>query len=204
MAVRELDLQQIVGDLVVVGGGLAGACCAITAARQGLNVTLVQDRPVLGGNASSEVRLWVLGATSHMGNNNRWAREGGVIDELLVENVYRNPEGNAVIFDSLLLEYATRESNLQLLLNTAVDSVEQAENASIVAANAYCSQNQTRYRLTAPLFCDASGDGILGFLSGAAFRIGAEAQSEFNEALAPEQATNDLLGHSLYFYSVSY
>src|SRR5665213_2953413 len=104
MAVRELDLQQIVGDLVIVGGGLAGVCCAITAARQGLRVTLVQDRPVLGGNASSEVRLWILGATSHMGNNNRWAREGGVIDEILVENMWRNPEGNPVIFDSIVLE----------------------------------------------------------------------------------------------------
>jgi len=78
-------------DLVVVGGGLAGTCCAITAARAGIKVVLVQDRPVLGGNASSEVRLWILGATSHMGNNNRWAREGGLIDEILVENIFRNP-----------------------------------------------------------------------------------------------------------------
>jgi len=88
---KEVSLQT---DLAVVGGGMAGVCCAITAARQGISVILVQDRPVLGGNASSEVRLWILGATSHMGNNNRWAREGGVIDEILVENVYRNPEGN--------------------------------------------------------------------------------------------------------------
>ncbi len=58
-------------DLVVTGGGLSGVCAAITAARQGCTVTLVQDRPVLGGNCSSEVRLWVLGATSHMGNNNQ-------------------------------------------------------------------------------------------------------------------------------------
>src|SRR5690606_25774789 len=91
-------------DLVIIGGGLSGVCAAITAARQGLEVVLVQDRPVLGGNASSEVRLWVLGATSHMGNNNRWSREGGVIDELLVENMYRNPEGNAIIFDMVLLD----------------------------------------------------------------------------------------------------
>ena len=76
---QQVDLQA---DLVVVGGGLAGVCCSITAARQGLKVVLVQDRPVLGGNASSEVRLWALGATSHMGNNNRWSREGGVIDEI--------------------------------------------------------------------------------------------------------------------------
>ena len=198
---RTLPITKLSGDLVVVGGGLAGVCCAITAAREGVRVLLVQDRPVLGGNSSSEIRLWVLGATSHMGNNNRWAREGGVIDELLVENMYRNPEGNAVLFDSLLLEYATREPNLKLLLNTAVDGVDQNDDGSIFAATAYCSQNQTRYRFTAPLFCDASGDGIVGFLSGAAFRVGAEARSEFKEGLAPEEEAHDLLGHSLYFYS---
>src|SRR3989337_1889326 len=107
-------------DLIVAGGGLAGTCCAITAAREGLKVVLVQDRPVLGGNSSSEVRLWVLGATSHMGNNNRWAREGGVIDELLVENTYRNPAGNPMILDSLLLDKVVSEPNITLLLNTAV------------------------------------------------------------------------------------
>ena len=81
---RSLQTQVLNYDLVVVGGGMAGVCCAITAARQGVKVALIQDRPVLGGNASSEVRLWMLGATSHMGNNNRWSREGGVIDEILV------------------------------------------------------------------------------------------------------------------------
>src|ERR1700761_4072216 len=114
---RQLKTVGLSCDLAVVGGGLSGACCAITAARAGLKVVLIQDRPVLGGNASSEVRLWILGATSHMGNNNRWAREGGVIDELLVENIWRNPEGNAIVFDSILLEWTLREPNITLLLN---------------------------------------------------------------------------------------
>ena len=200
-AARALPSLSLAADLVVGGGGLSGLCCAITAARQGAHVILVQDRPVLGGNASSEVRLWVLGATSHMGNNNRWAREGGVIDEILVENLYRNSEGNAVLFDSILLEWAIREPNLHLLLNTAIDSVDLAEDGSIARSYAFCSQNQTRYILSAPLFCDASGDGILGFLAGAAFRMGSESHHEFNELLAPESAGHDLLGHSLYFYS---
>ncbi len=91
---RVLALQQLETELVIVGGGVSGVCAAITAARKGVKVVLIQDRPVLGGNASSEVRLWMLGATSHMGNNNRWAREGGVVDELMVENMYRNKEGN--------------------------------------------------------------------------------------------------------------
>jgi hypothetical protein len=162
---------------------------------------LVQDRPVLGGNASSEVRLWILGATSHMGNNNRWAREGGLVDELLVENLYRNPEGNPVLLDALLLETVANEPNVTLLLDTAVNDVERADSGAIRAVHAFCSLNATRYTLDAPLFCDASGDGILGFLSGAAFRIGSEARSEFGEALAPVAANDECLGHTIYFYS---
>lgn len=186
---------------MVVGGGLAGVCCAVTAARQGLRVVLVQDRPVLGGNASSEVRLWVLGATSHMGNNNRWAREGGVIDEILVENMWRNPEGNPVLFDSILLELVTQQPSIRLLLNTAVHELDTSENSTIRSTQAFCSQNQTLYTLEAPLFVDASGDGILGFLAGAEFRMGAESATEFNEKLAGAEPTQELLGHSLYFYT---
>ncbi len=198
---RPLKSQSLSSDLVVVGGGVAGACCAITAARAGLKVTLIQDRPVLGGNASSEVRLWILGATAHMGNNNRWAREGGVIDELLVENLWRNPEGNPLIFDTVLLEMVVKESNITLLLNTAVFEVTKADADTIASVRAFCSQNSTLYEARAPLFCDASGDGIVGFAAGAAFRMGAEAREEFGEGLAPTKEYGELLGHSIYFYS---
>lgn len=190
-------------DLLVIGGGLSGVCCAITAARAGIRVVLVQDRPVLGGNASSEVRLWVLGATSHMGNNNRWAREGGVIDELLLENLYRNPEGNPLIFDTILLEKVVTESNITLLLNTAVYNVLMAteKTGCIESVQAFCAQNSTSYELVAPLFCDASGDGVVAFQAGAAFRMGAESTEEFGEKFAPSADYGELLGHSLYFYS---
>ncbi len=188
-------------QLVIVGGGMAGTCCAIAAAREGLNVCLVQDRPVLGGNASSEVRLWILGATSHMGNNNRWAREGGVIDELLVENMYRNPEGNAVILDSILMEKVSLEPNIKLLLNTVVYDLEKDSHDSIKHVRAFCSQNSTDYILESPYFVDASGDGIIGFMAGAPFRMGAESKDEFGELFAPDTHYGELLGHSLYFYS---
>ena len=190
-------------DLVVVGGGLAGTCCAITAARAGAKVTLLQDRPVLGGNASSEVRLWILGATAHMGTNSRWAREGGLLDEVLVENTYRNPEGNPVIFDTLLLEKATAEPNLTLRLNTALIEARTArtEHGQITGVTGFCSQNSTAYRITAPLFCDASGDGALGYLAGAGYRMGAERVDEFGEGYAPSAEYGGLLGHSLYFYT---
>lgn len=200
---RNLSEKEIKADLVITGGGLAGVCCAITAAREGLSVVLVQDRPVLGGNSSSEVRLWVLGATSHMGNNNRWAREGGVIDEILVENMYRNPEGNPVMFDTVVLDKVVAEPNIMLLLNTAVYEVEKSsDNPDIISSvRAFCSQNSTRYHLSAPLFCDASGDGVVGFLAGAAFRMGAESKEEFGELFAPTEEYGELLGHSLYFYT---
>ncbi|WP_158861191.1 FAD-dependent oxidoreductase [Lunatibacter salilacus] len=198
---RKLKEIKVETDLIIVGGGMAGTCCAITAARAGLRVTLVQDRPVLGGNASSEIRLWILGATSHMGNNNRWAREGGVIDEILVENLYRNPEGNPLILDTILLEKVTLEPSIKLLLNTAVHDLEKKGDDEISCAHAFCSQNSTSYALYAPFFVDASGDGILGFLAGAAFRMGAEKADEFDEAFAPDHGYGELLGHSLYFYS---
>ncbi len=198
---RCLTTRQLEADLVVVGGGLAGVSAAITAAREGVRVVLLHDRPVLGGNASSEVRLWVLGATSHMGNNNRWAREGGVIDELLVENMYRNPEGNPLIFDTILLEKVVEEPGITLLLNTVVCEVTKSSPDTIAAVGGFCSQNSTRFEVAAPLFCDASGDGVLGFLAGAAFRMGAEGRDEFGEQLAPEQPHTRLLGHSMYFYT---
>ena len=188
-------------DLIVIGGGMAGTCAAITAARAGIKVILVQDRPVLGGNGSSEVRLWILGATSHMGNNNRWAREGGVIDEILVENLYRNKEGNAVILDTIILEKVICEPNITLLLNTMVYELTKKDESTIETIKAFCSQNSTEYHLTAPLFCDASGDGIVGHMSGAAYRIGAEGEGDFNESFTPKVGYGDLLGHTIYFYS---
>jgi len=198
---RQINSVALKSDLVVIGGGLSGLCAAITAARKGVKVVMVQDRPVLGGNSSSEVRLWVLGATSHLGNNNRWSREGGVIDELLVENTYINKEGNPLIFDAILLDKVRAETNITLLLNTAVYEVEKSVPTRIDSIKAFCSQNSTEYQIKAPLFCDASGDGIVGFLSGAAFRMGAESKNEFGEKFAPTAEYGELLGHSLYFYS---
>lgn len=196
---KEIELQA---DLVVVGGGLAGVCATIVAARDGLKVVLVQDRPVLGGNASSEVRLWALGATSHMGNNNRWSREGGLISEILLDNLKRNKDGNPLIFDTILLEKVYQEENVTLLLNTAVYEVIKVNKNRVGAVGAFNSQNSTSYRLRAPFFCDASGDGIVGYQAGASFRMGAETMEEFDELFAPNiEDYGNLLGHSLYFYT---
>jgi hypothetical protein len=198
---RSSTVETVKSDLVVVGGGIAGVCCAISAARAGVKVTLVQARPVLGGNASSEVRLWVLGATSHMGNNNRWSREGGIIGELLLENLFRNKEGNALIFDTIMLEKVVDEKNISLLLNTSVFATHKNADNNISSVEGFCSQNGKFYDLHGTYFCDVSGDGIVAFQAGAEFRMGAEAASEFSEKMAPELPGKELLGHSIYFYS---
>ncbi len=198
---RSNKMIQLQSEFVVVGGGTAGVCAAITAARKGTKTVLIQDRPVLGGNASSEVRLWILGATSHMGNNNRWSREGGVMDEILIENLHRNKEGNAVIFDTVLLEKVLNEKNITLLLNTNVYDILKENNTKIESVRAFNSQNSTEYIISAPLFCDASGDGIVAFKAGASFRMGAESKEEFGELFAPDKSYGELLGHSMYFYS---
>ena len=185
-------------DFVVVGGGLAGFCAAVGAARDGLSVILIQDRPVLGGNASSEVRVWALGATSHMGNNNRWAREGGVMGEIMEENLYRNKDGNPVMFDLVLQDMARSEPNLTLLMNTSADAVEK-EGRRITRVKAFNAMNQTVYIIEGKLFCDASGDGMIAFLGGAEFRSGAEKREEFDEGMAPGDNFGQLLGHSIFF-----
>lgn len=197
---RNMTLKELDADFLVAGGGLAGVCAAVTAAREGLSVVLVQDRPVLGGNASSEVRLWALGATSHMGNNNRWSREGGVINEILVENTFRNKEGNPVIFDTVVLDIVLAEPNITLLLNTSVYDIEKSDNM-IMAVLAFNPQNGTRYRITAGQYCDATGDGTLAYMAGAAYRFGAEDRSEFNECFSPSQDYGRLLGHTISLYT---
>lgn len=197
---RQFPLQPLQADVLIAGGGLAGVCAALAAARDGMKVVLIQDRPVLGGNASSEVRLWANGATSHMGNNNRWAREGGIMGEIMEENLWRNKEGNPVLFDLVLLDLVQAQPGLTLLLNTTVNDIDKS-GRQLQAVHAFNAINQTRYRVTAQQFIDASGDGVLGYLAGAAHRVGAESVEEFGEKMAPGEHFGHKLGHSIYFYT---
>ena len=105
-------------DLCVVGGGLAGMCAAVAAARHGIKVALMHDRPVYGGNASSEIRMWVCGAH---GKNNR---ETGIIEEIALETLYRNPYRRYPMWDAILFELINNEKNITPILNCSCNDIE--------------------------------------------------------------------------------
>ncbi len=179
-------------DLCIVGGGMSGLCCAIAAARHGISVTLLQDRPVLGGNASSEIRMWIGGAH---GKDNR---ESGIIEEIFLENFYQNPGLKFPLWDSVLYEKAKAEENITLLLNTAVFDLSMDGNR-IASVRAYQSNAETFHSVEAKWFADCSGDSVLAPLSGAEFMYGREAKAEFNETIPPETADKKTMGMSCLF-----
>jgi hypothetical protein len=194
--------QTVESDITIVGGGLAGVSAAISAARLGKRVTLVNNRPVLGGNSSSEVRVWVVGATAH--GVQRYARETGVIGELYVENQYRNPEGNPVLWDEVVLDAVRAEPNIRLFLNTDVRHIEVADVAGervITSVRGWTMGSEIETDFTSPYFFDCTGDGLIGHLAGAEYRLGREARAEFNEAWAPEVADGEFLGSTILFYT---
>ncbi|MDR6724429.1 hypothetical protein J2W91_002897 [Paenibacillus amylolyticus] len=189
-------------DITVIGGGLAGVCAAISAARLGQQVALVQNRPVLGGNSSSEVRVWVCGATAH--GINRYARETGIMGELFVENQYRNPEGNPYLWDLIILEAVRAESNIRLYLNTDVHEVEatgDGDGRMITSVTGWMMGSERKIRFESKIYLDCTGDGLVGFLAGAKFALGREARSEYGEEWAPEVADQITLGSTLLFYT---
>jgi hypothetical protein len=194
-----MQRHGINADLTVVGGGLAGTCAAIAAARLGRTVALVQNRPVLGGNSSSEVRVWVCGATSH--GTQRYARETGIIGELFLENQYVNQEGNPHLWDLVLIEAVRRESAISLFLNTDVHHLHKADDGSIAALTGWQMGSERELTFTSQLFLDCTGDGLIGALAGAAHRIGREAAGEYGETLAPAVADAAVLGSTILFYT---
>jgi len=182
--------QNFHPDVCVIGGGMTGLCAAIAAARRGAQTLLIHDRPVLGGNASSEIRMWICGA--HGPHN----KETGILEEIQLENLYRNAGANFSIWDSVLYEKAFFQPGLTTLLNTTcLDAV--VEDGRIHAVKAWQLTSQTRMTVEADLFIDCSGDSILAPLSGAAVRQGREAREEFEESIAPRQEDLKTMGNSL-------
>ncbi len=182
-------------DICVVGGGLAGLCAAMAAARHGAKTVLMHDRPVLGGNASSEIRVWVQGA---YGSWDRSLRETGIIEELMLETLRLNPQASWSMWDAVLFGLADREPNLTLLLNCACND-GTASNQRLNQIKGWQSTSQTWHEVAAKLFVDASGDSILAPFCGAEIRRGHESRSEFNEPNAWPEASPITMGNSIEF-----
>ena len=184
--VKEVRLKT---QFVVCGGGLSGICAALSAARHGVKVVLVQDRPMLGGNASSEMRMGIMGAA---GDQNK---EAGILEELQLKNFYYNPLRRYTLWDDVMYSTVIEEPNVTLLLNTSVDGVEMA-GGRIAAVKAWNGNAYTRYVIKGDLFADCTGDGILR-LSGAKFRHGRELPSEFGEDFQQGGGDGRTMGNSI-------
>ena len=183
-------------DLVVVGGGMAGTCTAISAARLGLQVALVQDRPVLGGNNSSEVRVHLNGQI----NLPPYPRLGDVVRELDPDN-RGNAQPAAFYNDEKKLDIVRAEPNIHLFLNIHAYQVEKEGNR-IVAVIARDIKTSKDLRFAAPLFADCTGDGTIGCLAGAEYRMGRESWAETGETLAPKEPDKMTMGASVQWYSI--
>ena len=179
-------------DLCIIGGGMAGLCCAIAAARHGIKVILIQDRAVLGGNASSEIRMWIGGCH---GKDNR---EGGIIEEIMLENFYQNPSLKYPLWDSVLYQKAMAEENLTLLLNSSCLGCTMDGN-KIKSVKAWQSNAETFHVVSAEYFADCSGDSVLSTLTGAEFMYGREAKSDFDETIPPDSRDKKTMGMSCLF-----
>ncbi len=185
-------------DVLVVGGGMAGICAAIASARNGAHTALIQDRPVLGGNASSEIRMHICGASSNALKKD--AEETGIIEEILLENKCYNDDYNYSIWDAVLFQAVKQEKNLTVYFNTAMYEVE-TECDEIRRICCYQSTTEIHWSFSASIFMDCSGNGTLGYMAGAEFRIGSEGKEEFGEPDAPEVPNNNRMGNTLLFKS---
>lgn len=183
-------------EIAVIGGGMSGICAALAAARMGAKTVLIQDRPVLGGNASSEIRMHIAGATRHGQRPN--LRETGIIEEILLENKYRNPEHSYGMFDTLLWEKVKYQENLELYMNTTANSVE-VENGRIASVSAFQMTTETNLKITAKQFIDCTGDGLIAALAGAEYMFGREGKDVFQEPNAVEKTDLVTMGNSIQF-----
>lgn len=175
-------------DLVVVGGGLAGCSAAVAAARQGLSVALINDRPVLGGNASKEVRVHTLGIPHYT-----------IVEELNTEH-YPNGDAKAIPTNDTIMAVVKNEKNISLFLNTYVNEVKKSGEkiTGVIGVNTHTT---SKLKFDGDYFVDATGDGWLGYYAGAKYMMGRESKSDYNESLAPENGDAMTMGNSVLWNS---
>lgn len=187
-------------DLVVVGGGVAGICTAISALRSGVNVALINDRGVLGGCNSSEVRV-CQGGIIHIPP---YSQLGNIVKEIApvvgYPDVYKKEyfEDDRKLFAFEVAE--SQKADYKIFLNNAVTDVEFDEKTikAVVCTNTITGG---KIRIKGKYFSDCSGDGVVARKVGCETMYGREAQSVFNESLAPKEHQNLVMGHSIRWYS---
>lgn len=187
-------------DLVVVGGGIAGTCSAISAARHGIRVALIQDRPVLGGNNSNEIRVHLCGDI----NKDPYPNLGNLTYQMGPHAGGNGREGAHYKVDERL-ELVKAEKTLDLFLSTHVikaETTKVGENMLITAVIGQNIETGKLLRFEGKTFADCTGDANLGFMVGADWRMGREGRDETGESLAPEQGDKMTMGSSIQWNTV--
>jgi hypothetical protein len=183
-------------DFVVVGGGIAGMCAAVSAARLGCKVALIHDRPILGGNNSSEVRV-------HLGG--RIALEPYPELGNLIKEMGPSRKGNAkpadYYEDAKKEQWIRAEKNITLYLNTRATGI-QKDGKKITGIEAVDIESGQNYMFNAPYFADCTGDGSIGYWAGADFSTGRESKATYNEPTAPEVSDRMTMGSSVQWNSI--
>ena len=175
-------MQQIQSQLTVIGAGPAGICAALSAARHGIDTVLLSERPVLGGNSSSEYRVWTRGST---GAGSLFAEEMGIWGELKLLNLYRNPDANPIFWDETLLDAALKEEHLRLFLNTTVFKTECADG-EVRSVEGVQLGTEKELKFTSDFYIDSTGDGSIAVKAGMAYKVG---------------TTEGTLGSSILYYT---
>ena len=187
-------------DVAVIGGGMSGICAALAAARHGARTALVHDRHVLGGNASSEIRMHICGASENLAKPD--LEESGILHEIMLDNKSRNDYYNFSIWDMVLFSTVKRQKNLTVYLSTAMESCEMGEGSTIRSIDAYQLTTETHWKISGKVFIDCTGNATLGYYAEAEFRTGSEGRDEFGEPDAPGQPNKERMGNTLLFKAV--
>lgn len=183
-------------DVCIAGGGMAGVCAAIAAARNGAKVVLIQDRSRLGGNASSEIRMHVSGASVM---NTLW-RETGILEELVLTEAVTNQQRSWEMWDMVLYDKVISEKNITLLMDTVLYDVETTGNR-ISKIRGMSSNTEQIYEVEANFYADCTGDATLAARAGASYMRGREGRDVWNESLAADKTDLKTMGNSILFNS---
>lgn len=189
--------RRIQCEIAVIGAGPAGICAALAASRQGMDTVLVCDRPVLGGNSSSEIRVWSRGS---VGAGNLLAEEMGIWGELKLENLYRNPDGNVLHWDEVLFDKVYAEKHLTLLLNTTAFEVIRV-GSQIQTIRLLCGRTESLTELQAKIYVDCTGNGTVSALAGIPYKTGREGKDAFQEKHALKKGDDKTQGCSILIQS---